>query len=145
MTNRFQALPVEEPNLEHFNVHTLDIKSPQNYPKATQLPQWNNISLNKAISHKNVLPAPPSMVISKPATPEIAQIKVTKGDLTLGMTNAADDISADNIVILLPHTLTIPQLLNTSNILINILLKNLNMVLCMALLMILLSLCMFLH
>ena len=29
LTNRFQALPVEEPNLEHFNVHTLDIKSPK--------------------------------------------------------------------------------------------------------------------
>ena len=98
LTNRFQALPVEEPNLEHSNVHTLDIKSPQNYPKATQLPQWNNISLDKAISHKNVLPAPPSMVISKPATPDIAQIKVTKGDLTLGMTNAADDIYADNML-----------------------------------------------
>ena len=98
LTNRFQALPVEEPNLEHSNVHTLDIKSPQNYTKATQLPQWNNISLDKAISHKNVLPAPPSMVISKPAKPEIAQIKVTKGDLTLGMINAADDISADNML-----------------------------------------------
>ena len=37
LTNRFQALPVEEPNLEHFNAHTLDIKSPQNYPKAPQV------------------------------------------------------------------------------------------------------------
>ena len=98
MTNRFQALPVEEPNLEHFNVHTLDIKSPQNYPKAPQLAQWNNISLDKAISHKNVLPAPTSMVISKPATPEIAQIKFTKGDPTLGMTNVTDDISADHML-----------------------------------------------
>ena len=37
LTNRFKALSVEEPNLEHFNVYTLDIKSPQNHPKAPQL------------------------------------------------------------------------------------------------------------
>ena len=98
LTNRFQALPVEEPDLEHFNAHTLDIKSPQNYPKATQVAQWNNISLEKAISHKNVLPAPTSMVINKPATPKIAQAKSTKGDPTLGMTNVTTDISADNML-----------------------------------------------
>ena len=34
-------------------------------------------------------------MISKPARPEIAQIKFTKGDPTLGMTNLTDDTSAD--------------------------------------------------
>ena len=46
LTNRFQALPVEEPNLEHFNVHTLDIKAPQNHAKGPQLAHGNNISVN---------------------------------------------------------------------------------------------------
>ena len=91
LTNRFQALPVEEPNLEHFNVHTLDIKSPQNYVKAPQLAQGNNISLNQAISHRNVLSTPTSVVVSKPARPEITQIKLTKGDPTLSMTKVTDD------------------------------------------------------
>ena len=98
LTNRFQALPVEEPNLEHFNAHTFDIKSPQKYSKASQVAQGNNISLDKASSHRNVLLAPTSMVINKPATPEIAQIKSTKGDPTLGMTNVTNDISADNML-----------------------------------------------
>ena len=85
-------------------LHTLDIKSPQKYPKATQVAQSSNISLEKAISHKNVLPAPTSMAVNKPATPKIAQAKYTKGDPTLGMMNVTTDTSADNMLHDQPHS-----------------------------------------
>ena len=94
-------MSVEEPSLEHFNVHTLQIKSPQNHSKAHQLAlghNGNNISLNKVISRKNVPSTPTSVVVSKPARPEIAQIKFTKGDPTLAMTNLTDNTSADHML-----------------------------------------------
>ena len=98
LTNRFNTLPVEEPNLEHSNVHNFDIKSPQNHAKSSQLAQGNNISLNQVTSHRNVLFTPTSVVVSKPAKPEITQIKLTKGDPTSSMINVTDDTSADHML-----------------------------------------------
>ena len=98
LTNRFQALSVEEPNLEHVNVHTHNIKSPQIHAKGPQLVQGNNISVNRAISHRNVLSTPTSVVVSKSASPEITQVKLTKGDSTSSsMTNVTDDTATDHM------------------------------------------------
>ena len=99
MTNRFQALPVGEINLEDFNVHTLDIKLPQNDAKGSQLKaHGNNISVNRTSPHKNVLSTPTSVVVGKSASPELTHVKLTKSDqIQSSMTNVTENTSTDHM------------------------------------------------
>ena len=99
LTNRFQALPVEEISMQDFNAHTLDNESPKNEVKGSQRKaDGNNSSVIPNRSHKNVLSTPSFAAVDKSHTPELTHEKLTKGDpIQSSMTNMTENTSADHM------------------------------------------------
>ena len=99
LTNRFQALPVEEINLKNVGDHTFDTRLPQNDSNGLKLKAHvNNTPVNRSTSHKNVLSTSTPVVMSQPSNPEPTHVKLTKGDqIQPSVTNVMHDTSAEHI------------------------------------------------
>ena len=99
LTNRFQALPVEETNQENVNVHTFDIPSTKNDSYQPQSKDCvNNTSVNHNSCHKNILFTPTPVVVSQPSSSGLTHVELTKVDqISSNMTNITHDSCTEHI------------------------------------------------
>ena len=97
LTNRFQALPVEETNQENFNVYTFDTQSTNSDSNQPQSKACENkTSVNRSSCHKNVL-FTPTPVVNQPSSPELTRVDITKVDqIPSSMTNITHDTSTEH-------------------------------------------------